>query len=174
LTGSARTRDDLASALRRRGIEDDVAGAVLDRLTEVGLIDDTAFAEAFVSAKHRDRGLGRAALRVELRRKGVDAQIAAEAADGIDDGAERRRAIELVGKRLDSAMFAGPDVAQRRLLGLLARRGYPPGLATAVVDEALRGFVAPREPDPDDPTADAGFVAPAEPDLDDPAAGAGP
>ena len=72
LTGSTRTRADLERALRRRGIADDVAGAVLDRLTEVGLIDDAAYAEAFVASRHRDRGLGRSALRAELRRKGVD------------------------------------------------------------------------------------------------------
>lgn len=150
LTGSARTRSDLATALRRRGIDDDVAAGVLDRLAEVGLIDDAAYAEAFVVTKHRDRGLGRAALRTELRRKGVDPALAAAAAAGIDDETERQRAVELVAKRLDSAMFAGPDAAKRRLLGLLARRGYPPGLAIAVVDEALRGFVPAEVPDSDD------------------------
>lgn len=142
LTGSARTRADLAKALGRRGIPDDVAGPVLDRLTEVGLIDDAAYAQAFVSTRHRDRGLGRSALRAELRRKGVDPAVAADAAAGIDDEAERLRAAELVVKRLDSAMFAGPDTAKRRLLAYLARRGYPPGVAVDVVDEALRGFVA--------------------------------
>jgi regulatory protein len=150
LTGSARTRSDLSTALRRRGIDEEVAARVLDRLTEVGLIDDAAYAEAYVSAKHRDRGLGRAALRTELRRKGVDPTVAEAAAAGIDDEAERRRATELIAKRLDSAMFAGPDAARRRLLGLLARRGYPPGLAIAVVDDALRGFVTDEVPDSDD------------------------
>jgi regulatory protein len=150
LTGSARTRSDLSTALRRRGIGEEVASAVLDRLTEVGLIDDAAYAQAYVAAKHRDRGLGRAALRTELRRKGVDPAVAAAAAARIDDEAERRRAGELIAKRLDSAMFAGPDAAKRRLLGLLARRGYAPGLAIAVVDDALRGFVPVEVPDSDD------------------------
>ncbi len=163
LTGSTRTRADLERALRRRGIADDVAGAVLDRLTEVGLIDDAAYAEAFVASRHRDRGLGRSALRAELRRKGVDPAIAEDAAAGIDDEAERRRAAELVVKRLDSAMFAGPETAKRRLLGYLARRGYPPGLAIDVVDEALRGFV---------PTDVPG--APGAPEVDDVEAGAWP
>jgi regulatory protein len=150
LTGSARTRADLGQALRRRGIPDDVAASVLDRLSEVGLIDDVAYAEAFVASRHRDRGLGRSALRAELRRKGVDPAIAADAAAGIDDTSERQRAAELVLKRLDSAMFAGPDTARRRLLGYLARRGYAPGLAIDVVDDALRGFVPRQVPDTDD------------------------
>ena len=58
LTGAARPRAALATALRQRGIPDDVAAGVLDRLIEVGLIDDRAYAEAFVAAKHRDRALG--------------------------------------------------------------------------------------------------------------------
>jgi regulatory protein len=146
LTGSTRTRSELATALRRRGIEDNVAVAVLDRLVEVGLVDDAGFAEAFVVTKHRDRGLGRAALRTELRRRGIDPDVAASAASAIDDAAERERAVALVVKRLDSAVYAGPEAGRRRLLGLLARRGYSASLATSVVEEALNGFVPPLDP----------------------------
>ncbi|MBM9469209.1 regulatory protein RecX [Nakamurella leprariae] len=146
LAVSARTRAGLAEALQRRGVPDDAARIALDRLTEVGLIDDAAYAEAFVRTKHRDRGLGRTALAAELRRKGVDGAMAAEAAAAVDPDDERRRATELVRRRLDSVMAAGPEAARRRLAGLLARRGYPPGLVYEVVDRAVQGHLD-RQPD---------------------------
>ncbi len=152
LTGAARSRSDLAEALRRRGIPDDAAATVLDRLTEVGLVDDVSYAAAFVASKHRGRGLGRIALRAELRRKGIAADLADQAMSPIDTAAERGRAAALVMRRLDSAMFAGLPAARRRLLGLLARRGYPASVATSVVDEALRGYC---EPAPDDGLGDS-------------------
>lgn len=143
LTARARTRAELATALARRGIPEEAAAAALERLGDIGLIDDEAFAEAFVSARHRDRGLGRSALRRELQRKGVDRVLAEQAVDAVDDDAERRRAAELVTARLDAALFAGTQAARRRLIGMLARRGYSPSIAIGVVNDALRGFADP-------------------------------
>ena len=157
LTGQARSRADLAGALHRKGIPPVVAERVLDRFTEVGLIDDAAYAQAYVAGKHRDRGLGRAALRTELRRKGIDGALADRALESVDADAERRRASELVAKRLDSALFAGLPAARRRLLGLLARRGYPASMAASVVNEALHGYVEPAEPEGGDDTVPGGW-----------------
>jgi len=142
LTVAARPRAALALALRKRGIPDDVAETVLDRFTEVGLIDDEAYAQAFVATKQRDRGLGASALRTELRRKGVDDEVVAGAVDGIDQEAERNRARALIERRVDAAMGAGPVAARRRLAGLLARRGYSVDVALSVVDEALAAYTA--------------------------------
>src|SRR5262249_55594586 len=66
-----RTRTELSGALRQRGIPADVAAEVLDRYDEVGIIDDRAFARAWVTSRHYGRGLARKALAGELRRKGV-------------------------------------------------------------------------------------------------------
>ena len=137
LTGAARPRAGLAAALQLRGIPDDVADRVLDRFTEVGLVDDKAYAEAFVAAKHRERALGATALRTELRRKGVDEVTVAGAVEAIDQDAERDRARGLVAKRVHAALANGEPAARRRLLGLLARRGYSSELACAVVEDAL-------------------------------------
>lgn len=150
LTVRARSRAELATKLRERGIPDDAAARALDRLAELGLIDDAAFAAAFVASKHRDRGLGRTALRRELERKGIDRGLADQALEAIDGDAERRRAAQLVAKKLDAAMFAGTEAARRRLLGMLARRGYSPSVAIPVVNDALRGFAEPWEPSGDD------------------------
>ncbi len=137
LTGAARPRAGLAAALRLRGIPDDVADRVLDRFTEVGLIDDQAYAQAFVAAKHRERALGATALRTELRRKGIDEETVLHAVQVIDHDAERERARALVWKKVDAALANGEQAARRRLVGLLARRGYSPDVAFAVVSEVL-------------------------------------
>jgi regulatory protein len=145
LTVSAKPRAALAVALRQRGIPDDVAEAVLTRFVDVGLIDDEAFAQAFVAAKHRDRALGTAALRTELRRKGVDEVIVETAVRSIDEDGERDRARALISRRVDAAMGNGVVAARRRLVGLLARRGYSAELSRAVVDEALTEYGAENE-----------------------------
>ena len=142
LTVAARPRAVLAVALRKRGIPDDVAETVLDRFVDVGLIDDQAYAQAYVATKQRDRGLGTTALRTELRRKGIDEEVVAGAVDGIDHEAERSRAKALIERRVDAAMSAGSVAARRRLAGLLARRGYSVDVAVSVVDEALAAYTA--------------------------------
>jgi regulatory protein len=146
LTAAARPRAALATALRQRGIPDQVADAVLNRFMEVGLIDDRAYAEAFVTAKHRDRALGVTALRTELRRKGVDEATVDAAVQTVDQEAERDRARALISRRVDAAMGNGIPAARRRLVGLLARRGYSADLARQVVDEALSEYGA-EDPD---------------------------
>lgn len=140
LTIAPRPRAGLAQALKRKEIPDDIAESVLDRLTQVGLIDDVAYAQIFVRIKHRDRALGRTALRTELRRLGVAEESMADAVDTVDSEAERARAAELISKRLDAAMAVGSVAARRRLLGLLSRRGYPPEMAISVVDGAIAGY----------------------------------
>ena len=142
LTTAARPRAVLAVALRKRGIPADVAETVLDRFVDVGLIDDEAYAQAYVATKQRDRGLGTTALRTELRRKGIDEEVVAGAVDGLDHEAERSRAKALIERRVDAAMSAGPVAARRRLAGLLARRGYSVDVAVSVVDEALAAYTA--------------------------------
>ena len=139
LAAMPRPRAKLAEALRRREIPDDVATEVLDRLVELRYLDDAAYAQGYVRAKHRDRALGRSGLRQELRRQGLGAEDIAAAVEQVDDDDERRRAEEWVAKKLSSALQAGPETAKRRLLGQLARRGYPFEVAFAVVDAAVKG-----------------------------------
>jgi regulatory protein len=137
LAARPRTRTELAQALHKRGIADEVASAVLDRYGEVGMIDDSAFAKAWVASRHHGRGLARRALAGELRQRGVDKEIVGAALEEVDDETEVATARELVDRRLRSVGSAGPEVILRRLVGMLARRGYPPGLAIRVVKEAL-------------------------------------
>ena len=132
-----RTYIELADALTKRGIPDDVIGEVLDRYREVGMVDDAAFAHAWVSSRHRSKKLSKRALSSELRRKGVDTELVDDALEQVDEDSERDAARALVEKRLRSMSSAPAEAVFRRLVGMLARKGYPAGVAVGVVKEVL-------------------------------------
>ena len=100
LTARARTRAELEAQLAKRGYPDDVTVMVLDRLTDVGLVDDTDFAEQWVRSRRVNAGKGKRALAAELRTKGIDDEVINGALADIDAGAERQRAEELVRDKL--------------------------------------------------------------------------
>jgi regulatory protein len=139
LTARARTRAELEGQLAKRGYPDDVSKRVLDRLTQVGLIDDADFAEQWVRSRRANAGKGKRALAAELRTKGVDNDVITAALDGIDAGAERQRAEKLVRDRLRREKLGDDDDAKiaRRLVGMLARRGYSQTMAFDVVKDEL-------------------------------------
>jgi regulatory protein len=137
LTGAPKTRKQLADLLQRRGVPDEVATAVLDRFGEVGLVDDAAFARMWVTSRQAGRGLARRALRAELHAKGVDAEVAAQAVEHVDVDDERAAARRLVERRARSMQRLDRATATRRLVGMLARKGYSGGLAAAVVRDVL-------------------------------------
>jgi regulatory protein len=132
-----RTRAELATALRKRGIADEVAAQVLDRYDEVGLIDDAAFARAWVTSRHHGRGLARRALAGELRQRGVDSDLVGAALTELDSETEVATARALVERKLRSSPAGTPDAVFRRLVGVLARKGYSAGLAVSVVKDVL-------------------------------------
>lgn len=152
-----RTRAQLATTLAAKGIEDQVAVDVLDRLADVGLVDDVAFAREWVRARHADRGLSARAIARELELRGVAPDTATNALGLLGTRAEEERARELVARKLPASRGQQVQVRARRLVGMLARKGYPPGLATRVVREQLA-----LEPDVD--RADRRFLD----DLDGP------
>lgn len=140
LTGRARTRAELSAQLTKRGYPDDVGVQVLDRLTDVGLVDDRDFAEQWVRSRHANAGKGRRAIASELRTRGIDDEMIAEALADVDADAERDRAEQLVVHKLRRERLTGEadDVkVTRRLVGMLARRGYHQSMAFDVVKVAL-------------------------------------
>lgn len=149
LTGRARSRRELADKLAGRGVPDEIAERLLDRFEEVGLIDDAAFARGWVEGRQSAKGLARRALAQELRRKGVDDEVARAALDEVDPAEEEEAARRLVRRKLRSLSRVDDVTATRRLVGMLGRKGYPAGLAFAVVREEL------ADAGRDDPTADA-------------------
>jgi regulatory protein len=132
-----RTRAQLATVLARKSVPAEAAQVVLDRFVEVGLIDDAEYARAWVDSRHRGRGLARRALSHELRQRGVGEPEAAEALAGLDPADELATARRLVARKLASTARLDHAARMRRLGGMLARKGYPPGVAFQVVREAL-------------------------------------
>jgi regulatory protein len=133
LTGQARTRKELADKLAKRNVPDEVATRLLDRFEEVGLVDDQAFARLWATSRQSSKGLARRALAQELRRKGVADEVAREALDELDPADEEAAARTLVRRKLRSMSRFDDTTKARRLLGMLARKGYPSGLAMTVV-----------------------------------------
>lgn len=134
--------------MARRGVPEDVAERVLDRFTEVGLIDDAEYARMLVRSRQESRGLARRALAVELRRKGIDGDVAAEALTQVDDESEEAGARALLRRRWRPGV--DPDVQARRALAMLGRKGYPSGLSRRLLAEMRDDGAWTGPVDPDD------------------------
>ena len=135
LSVGPRTRAQLAEAMGRRGVAEDVVERVLDRFEEVQLVDDAQFARQWVESRHAGRGLARRALSHELRRRGVDDDVLRDAVDVIGDEQELEAARELVRRRWPSMRGDDPARRVRRLAGMLARKGYGAGTAHRAIRE---------------------------------------
>ena len=137
LTAAPRTRAQLAAALRRRRVPDDVAEAVLGRFADVKLIDDAMFATAWVESRHHGRGLSGRALAAELRHRGVASEDIQAAVDRLAPEQELATARSLVARKLAATRGQPTPARTRRLVGVLARKGYSQALAYRVAREAL-------------------------------------
>lgn len=132
-----RTSAELRKALTRKGFDAAVADQVLGKLERARLVNDEEYAEMWVRSRHANQGLGRRALTSELVRRGVDRETAEQAAESIDVSDEEVRARDLVRKRLPTLRHVDESTAVRRLVAMLARKGYAEGLAYRVVREEL-------------------------------------
>ncbi len=150
LSVGARTRAQLREAVLAKDVPGEVADQVLDRFTELRLVDDADFAIEWVRSRHRGKGLSRQLLAMELRRKGVAEQDAEPALAMLDADDERAAAEAVVRKRLSSSRGLDPQKRAARLMRVLARKGYGGSLAADVVRGAL---ATERE---DDPTGRSG------------------
>jgi regulatory protein len=137
LIGQARSRAELATKLAKRRVPDDVAERLLTRFEEVGLIDDAAFARMWVESRQSGKGLGRRALAQELRRKGIDDDVAREALAEVDSEDEEEAARALVRRKMRSLQRVDRATATRRLTGMLARKGHSGDVVWRVVREEL-------------------------------------
>jgi regulatory protein len=137
LAMAPRSRAELMQKLAQRGCATEVADAVLDRMTQVGLVDDQAYAQMLVRTQQSGRGLAKRALARELRTKGIEDHLAAEALASVSDEDERDRASALVDKKLRAMHGLGLEVQTRRLAAMLARKGYSSSVTYAVIREAI-------------------------------------
>ncbi|NLI19535.1 MAG: regulatory protein RecX [Actinomycetales bacterium] len=124
LSVMARSREQLRLTLGARGIPDEVAAAVLDRFEEVGLVDDSAYADMLVRTQREQRGLSRRALEKEMRRRGVDESAATPALAAITAEDEFATALEQARKKARATRGLERPVRERRIAAMLGRRGY--------------------------------------------------
>ncbi|MFO8076852.1 MAG: regulatory protein RecX [Actinomycetota bacterium] len=127
------TEAEVRAKLLERGWDDEAASAALGRGRELGALDDAAFARAWVEDRGLGRGYGASRLRRELTRRQVPDDLIDTAMHAVEQRDEEAVALELATERaarlpsdLDPERLAG------RLVGFLARRGYPEGLARRV------------------------------------------
>jgi regulatory protein len=167
LTAAPRTRAQLDRALRRRGVPQQAADAALDRLTAAGLIDDAAFARAWVDTRHRGRGLARRALSAELHQRGVDEDDVRAAVANLGPEQEAAAARRLVEAKLAATSGLPLATRMRRLTGLLARKGYSAAMAYRVIREVLEqeGIDPAKAGLQAESMLDADMSASGEPDL---------
>ena len=145
LSRSARTRGQLADMLERKGVTEEVSEAALDRFTELGLVDDAAYAEAFTRSRHEHKGLGSRAIAFELRRRSVPDELVQEAVSVLDSEQEQLTASRLAGERQARMRGLPREVQARRLAGFLARKGYGGEMVGRAVREALANAAAADE-----------------------------
>ena len=149
LAYSAKTRGQLRKKLQAEGFDAELIEPLLDKFEAAKLIDDAEYAQTFVAQKSRTKKLSRAALRRELAERGVHGEEAENALAQRTDEQEREDAAELVRKKLRPGMDlsdrAEKDRVTRRLLGLLARRGYSSSVSMSVIREELAAYGAEDE-----------------------------
>ncbi|WP_341482042.1 regulatory protein RecX [Arthrobacter zhangbolii] len=141
VTASPKSRKQLETKLAERDIPAESAAAVLDRFEEVQLVDDAEFAQLWVRSRSQSKSLARGALRRELAEKGIAPDLAAEALEQVSDEDELEAARELARRKLqrsaDLADRTVRDKQTRRLVGILARKGYSPSLGFRVASEVI-------------------------------------
>ena len=149
LAYSAKTRGQLRKKLQAEGFDAELIEPLLDKFEAAKLIDDAEYAQTFVAQKSRTKKLSRAALRRELAERGVRGEEAENALAQRTDEQEREDAAELVRKKLRPGMDlsdrAEKDRVTRRLLGMLARRGYSSSVSMSVIREELAAYGAEDE-----------------------------
>jgi regulatory protein len=137
LTVRACTRQELDQALHAKNVPQAAIDAVLNRLQEVGLVDDASFAVAWVTSRQQRRHLSRRALRHELQRKGVECGLIDAALDNVDLDAELASARDLVERKRTTMSGLSRDVQYRRLAGILHRRGFDTAITARVMSDVL-------------------------------------
>lgn len=150
LTSAPKSRHQLAVKLAEKDIPEAVAQAVLDRFEEVRLVDDAEFARMWVDSRSRSKSLARGALKRELAEKGISGELAAEALEQVSDEDELEAARSLARRKLQQSVDltdrAARDKQARRLVSMLARKGYSPSVGYRVVNEII-GDVLEQQPE---------------------------
>jgi regulatory protein len=137
LATHARTRHELDQALQAKKVPSSVRDAVLDRMQQVGLLDDASYAADWVSSRQQRRHLSRRALKRELEAKGVEREDIDAALHDVDLDSELTAARDLIERKQATMSGLAHHVQYRRLAGILGRRGFDTAVTVQVLNEVL-------------------------------------
>jgi regulatory protein len=137
LSQRARSLADLGRRLRRKGYSSSAVGAVVTKLSDLGLINDERFAEDLMDSLQRRENLGQRAIFDRMRREGLPQTVVARVTEErTDEDREAARALELARKRLSRMTDVDPMKARRRVYAFLIRRGFAARHAAAALQQA--------------------------------------
>ena len=137
LAPRAKSRAEHQSQLRKRGVESEVAAAVLDSLELQGLLNDLEFAQLWTESRRRQKKLSASVITQELRGKGVAQDIIDEVMQGTDLDAEYHMAYEMAERKYRSCAHLDHMVIYRRIHSLLARKGFSHQITERIMRELL-------------------------------------
>jgi regulatory protein len=154
LEARSRSVAEVRRRLTRAGYRAELVDGAIERLTELGMLDDASFGRAWVESRDRARPRGEIALRRELALKGVDRAIvdelleerreAADPATGSTDLVAARRLLAKGGRAL--ARVADPRQRRQRAYALLARNGFDPETCREAARELAAAEAEDDEP----------------------------
>ena len=121
-----------------REFDADETAIEIDRLEQVGLLDDVALGETLVRTLRERKGLGRSALNAELRRRKLDPDAIGASLETLEDD-ELDRALALAVKRAPQLRVHDGATAKRRLVAFLMRKGYSGSTSASAADRVLTG-----------------------------------
>lgn len=129
------SRADLHEKLLTKEHPEDAVEVVLTKLERAGLINDAEYAKNFVRVQRENRALSKMALKRELGKKGIAESYISQAVDDVAD--EHEVAFGIAMKKARSTVGLPRETRMRRILGMLARRGFAQGLSMDVTRRAL-------------------------------------
>jgi regulatory protein len=137
LAGSGKSREEIHRRLIGRDLPEDAVSAEIERLEDLGLVNDNSLASDLVDRYVVRQGLGRQAVAHKMRERHIAPEVIARALEGVSDDDERARLLEVARDRARALSSLAPDVAKRRLVAYLQRRGYRGSDIFSVVDAVL-------------------------------------
>ena len=116
-----RSEFEMRAWLERKGFGRRDIDSTVSTLKRKKLLDDAAFARYWTESRESSNPRSRTALRSELRRKGIEPDVVAEALDGVDEEAAAYRAAQRKAARLRTDDH---DAFRAKLSAVLMRRGF--------------------------------------------------
>lgn len=144
LTYMPRTTHELEEKLNAKGYSNIAITQAIERMTEVGIINDQSFAEGWAQSRFNSAGKSPYAIRFELKRKGLSDEIIDKAVEPFEDEAvQKAKAMEMAEAKVASLTRGDKEITSgdvKKIASMLARKGFAPGICFEVAKTAVADF----------------------------------